>query len=148
MPAMSFSWELSSSTLRTRLQPALTSSRSDTLWTVRIQRPSLDGRNRLLLELRGDPGEGTARVTGRSVQVQARSGKPVRLTVRIATDAAPLTPLGRNQIFNRPFLDFLAKARADSTAVMRYRRLERDVRSVELLSSQEKLMAGLPNFAT
>jgi hypothetical protein len=134
--------------LRARLQPALASSRSDTLWTVRIQRPSLDGRNRLLLELRGDAREGTPRVTGRSVQVQARSGKPVRLTVRIATDAAPLTPLGRDQIFNRPFLDFLAKARADPAAVMRYRRLERDVRSVELLSSQEKLMAGLPNFAT
>jgi hypothetical protein len=134
--------------LRTRLQPTLTSARSDTLWVVRVQRPSLDGRNRLLLELRGDPREGTARVTGRTVQIQARSGAPVRLRVRIVTDAAPLTPIGRSQIFNRPFLDFLAKARADSSAVVRYRRLERDVRSVELLSSQEKLMAGLPNFAT
>jgi hypothetical protein len=134
--------------LRARLQPTLASSRSDTAWTVRIQRPSLDGRNHLLLELRGDPREGTVRVTGRTVRVEARGGAPVRLTVRIATDAAPLTPLGRAQIFNRPFLDFLAKARADSSAVMRYRRLERDVRSVELLSSREKLMAGLPNFAT
>jgi hypothetical protein len=134
--------------LRTRLQPTLTSARSDTLWVVRVQRRSLDGRNRLLLEVRGDPREGTARVTGRTVRIQARSGAPVRLRVRIATDAAPLAPLVRSQIFNRPFLDFLAKARADSSAVMRYRRLERDVRSVELLSSQEKLMAGLPNFAT
>jgi hypothetical protein len=134
--------------LRARLQPTLVSTRSDTLWTVRVQRPSLDGRNHLLLELRGDPRQGTARVTGRTVLVQSRAGAPVRLRVRSATDAAPLTPLGRNQIFNRPFLDFLAKARADSTAVLRYRRLERDVRSVELLSSQEKLMAGLPNFAT
>jgi hypothetical protein len=134
--------------LRARLQPTILSSRSDTMWAVRIARRSLDGRNRLVLELRGDPREGTARVTGRTVAVQARAGAPVRLRVRIATDAAPLTPLGRDQIFNRPFLDFLAKARADSSAVMRYRRLERDVRSVELLSSQEKLMAGLPNFAT
>ncbi len=134
--------------LRARLRPTLVSSRSDTSWTVRIQRPSLDGRNHLLLELRGDRREGTARVTGRTVQVHARTGAPVRLSVRIATDAAPLTPLGRDQIFNRPFLEFLAKARADSSAVMRYRRLERDVQSVELLSSHEKLMAGLPNFAT
>ncbi|MFL5517263.1 MAG: hypothetical protein ACJ8DJ_13975, partial [Gemmatimonadales bacterium] len=109
--------------LRTRLQPTLASTRSDTLWTVRIQRPSLDGRNRLLLELRGDPREGTARVTGRTVLIQVRSAAPVRLRVRIATDAAPLTPLGRNQIFNRAFLDFLARARADSSAVLRYRRL-------------------------
>jgi hypothetical protein len=135
-------------TLRARLQPTLVTSRSDTMQIVRIGRRSLDGRNRLVLELRVDPRAGTARVTGSTVAIRARAGAPVRLTVRIATDAAPLTPLGRNQIFNRPFLDFLAKARADSTAVMRYRRLERDVRSVELLSSQEKLMAGLPNFAT
>jgi hypothetical protein len=31
---------------------------------------------------------------------------------------------------------------------MRYRLLERDVRGTELLSSKEKLMAGLPNYAT
>ena len=60
--------------LRTRLQPILASSRSDTLWTVRVQRPSLDGRNHLLLELRGDPREGTARVTGRSVLVLGAGG--------------------------------------------------------------------------
>ncbi|HEX3232966.1 MAG TPA: hypothetical protein VHR41_02130 [Gemmatimonadales bacterium] len=134
--------------LRARLQPTLASSRSDSAWTVRVRRPSLDGRSHLVLELRGDPREGTPRVIGRTVRVQARGGAPVRLTVRIATDAAPLTPLSRDQIFNRAFLDFLAKARADSSAVLRSRRLERDVRSVELLSSREKLMAGLPNFAT
>ena len=33
-------------------------------------------------------------------------------------------------------------------AGIRHRRMERQVRGVELLSSKEKLMAGLPNFAT
>ncbi|HJR17863.1 MAG TPA: hypothetical protein VJ808_13505, partial [Gemmatimonadales bacterium] len=61
-----------------------------------------------------------------------------------------LNPLSRNEIFNRQFRDFLARARAakDSAGVIRFRRLERQVRAVELLSSREKLMAGLPNFAT
>ena len=36
----------------------------------------------------------------------------------------------------------------DDSAVAAHRRLERQVRGVELLSSEEKLMAGLPNFAT
>src|SRR2546430_12702447 len=31
---------------------------------------------------------------------------------------------------------------------LRFRRLEREVRGVELLCYREKLMAGLPNFAT
>jgi hypothetical protein len=58
-----------------------------------------------------------------------------------------LTPLVRDSIFTRPFLDFLATAQADSASGPG-RRLEREVRSIELLSSEEKLMAGLPNFAT
>jgi hypothetical protein len=51
-----------------------------------------------------------------------------------------LNPLTRGDIFNREFLAF-----HDSTRSIR---LERQVRGVELLSSKEKLMAGLPSFAT
>ena len=132
--------------LRSRLQPALAGSCSPRGCAVRLERPSLDGRTRLTLELRADPRETAMRPAGRTVAFRSRSGAPVRLTVRIGTDAAPLTPLARDSIFNRPFLDFLAQARATDSA--RARRLEREVRSIELLSSEEKLMAGLPNFAT
>ncbi len=132
--------------LRSRLQPALAGSCSPRGCAVRLERPSLDGRTHLTLELRADPRETAMRPAGRTVAFRSRSGAPVRLTVRIGTDAAPLTPLARDSIFNRPFLDFLAQARATDSA--RARRLEREVRSIELLSSEEKLMAGLPNFAT
>jgi hypothetical protein len=136
--------------LRGRLEPTVTSTRSDTAWSVRIERPSLDGRNRLVLEVRTDPRKIKTRVTGTSVALETRPGSALHLSVKVSTDAVPLTPLSREQIFNRPFLDFLAGVRAnsDSAETLRYRRLERQVRSVELLSSEEKLMAGLPNFAT
>ena len=133
--------------LRSRLQPTFTLSQSDTIWSVRVERPSLDGRNRLALELRVDPRKVKARLSGSTVSLQTRPGSPLRLTVRVATDAAPLTPLARNEIFNRAFLDFLAAAHTKPDSV-RFRRLEREVRGVELLSTKEKLMAGLPNFAT
>ncbi len=136
--------------LRSRLEPTVVLSRTDSTWTLRVERPTLDGRNHLVLELGGDVRETTASVAGRVASVQSRSGAPVRFRVRVATDAGALTPLARNEIFNRAFLDFLAGARAatDSAGVVRYRRLERQVRAVELLSSEEKLMAGLPSFAT
>jgi len=136
--------------LRSRLQPTVVAANTDTRWTVRVERPSLDGRNHLVLELAGDARETTATVTGRTVSIRARSGTVVRIRVRVATDARALTPLARGEIFNAAFLKFLAAARAetDSVGVVRYRRLERQVRGVELLSSKEKLMAGLPNFAT
>ncbi|MBA3260435.1 MAG: glycoside hydrolase family 65 protein, partial [Gemmatimonadales bacterium] len=137
--------------LQARLLPTLAAAaRTDTTWGVRVERPSLDGHNRLAIELRGDRRESTMRVTGRTVTVEARGGSRVRFTVRVTTDAAPLTPLSRDEIFNREFLAFLAAARraGDSTGALRYRRLERQVRGVELLSSREKLMAGLPAFAT
>jgi hypothetical protein len=132
--------------------------------------PTFDGRNRLVLELITDPREATATLDGRTIEIRVRAGGTVGLTVRATTDAAALTPIGRDSIFTPEFLDFLARARGasdstrrtrdaasgqtssltatDSAAITRYLRLERDVRGVELLSSREKLMAGLPNYAT
>jgi len=70
-------------------------------------------------------------------------------SVRVTTNAAPLHPLSRQEIFNKEFLSFLGRDTAGSDSSARTaRRLERQVRGVELLSSREKLMAGLPNFAT
>ena len=136
--------------LRARLEPAITSKRSSDGWLVSVERPSLDGRNRLRLELRASRGDSVARRTPRTVAIRAGAGNAVTLRIRVATDAKALTPLDRNQIFNREFQGFLATASraTDSTGRVRHRRLERQVRGVELLSAREKLMAGLPNFAT
>ena len=136
--------------LRARLQRPLSLYGNDSVWVVRVERPSLDGRNRLVLQLSGDARRSTVRGSLRSFSIWPRVNSPVNLTVRITTDAAPLSPLTRKDIFNREFQDFLARARnaSDSIGTIRHRRLERQVRAVELLSSKEKLMAGLPNFAT
>jgi len=136
--------------LDARLQPTIAVTRVGDGWRVRVERPSLDGRNRLALELRPEPGDAVLRPTPRTIAIRSRSGGPVSLAVRILTDATALTPLGRDEIFNRDFREFLSGAAGarDSAAIDRYRRMERQVRAVELLSTREKLMAGLPNFAT
>jgi len=133
--------------LRSRLLPTV-AGRCATECRARIERPSLDGRNHVSLELSVDPRQAAMQVGSRTVTFRSRNARgPLRLTVRIGTDGGALTPLARDSIFTRPFLDFLAAAQAD-TAGARGRRLEREVRGVELLSSEQKLMAGLPNFAT
>jgi hypothetical protein len=150
--------------LRSRLLPRIAPLSSDTTWALRVEHLSLDGRNHMALELRGDKRQTSMVMVGRAVVLRARPGAGVQLTLRVETDGAPLTPLDRGKIFNDAFQDFVAAAHAahdtamlstqsslqgsDSAVVARYRRLEREVRSVELLSSEEKLMAGLPNFAT
>jgi hypothetical protein len=136
--------------LRTRLVPAIKATIDDSVAAIRIERLSLNGQNRLQLELRVDPRRVKTRIRGQSVTLETRPGSPLRLSVRITTDADPLTPLARKEIFNQAFLEFLdqSRAAADTSEAVPYRRLERQVRGVELLSSQEKLMAGLPNFAT
>jgi hypothetical protein len=88
-----------------------------------------------------------------SLVLRARSGGSVPFTVRVSTTGAALTPLSREEIFTPDFLAFLADARASAarggdSAMIRARRLERQVRGVELLSSRQKLMAGLPTYAT
>ena len=117
---------------------------------MRIERTALDGRNRLLLELRAPPGVSLRRPTPRTLAFGTDDGGPVRLGLTVVTDAPALTPLRREEIFNRAFLAFLEgeAAATDSAGLRRYRLLERQVRGVELLSTREKLMAGLPNFAT
>jgi hypothetical protein len=140
------------SELRARLRPAISSRRSSTQWTARIVQPSLDGRDTMELEVRTDPRLVESVVVGDSISLRARTGQRVPFTLRIATTGRPLTPLTRGEIFNRPFLDFLAAARrqanAGDSAALRARWLERQVRGLELLVSREKLMAGLPNYAT
>jgi hypothetical protein len=134
--------------LRARLQPALLAIVSDSGSRLRITRPSLDGHNHLTLELRANPRTTASAVRGGVVWLRSLADSTVQFTVRVTTDAAPLTPLTRDEIFTPAFLDYLAGVQPDSAGDTRPRRLEREVRGVELLSSAEKLMAGLPNFAT
>src|SRR6267378_2598295 len=129
---------------------------------VTASQTTLDGKTDLQLDLSPDPRDASILVTLPIVSMRANSSRPFRFTVRVTTDAPALTPLARDQIFNAEFLRFLNDARvaadrargnagknADAAAtVSRYRQLERDARGTELLSSKEKLMAGLPNYAT
>jgi hypothetical protein len=134
--------------LRARLAPRMRARVEAGRWVVRVDQPSFDGRHRLSLELAGVARETRATVSGAHVTVTSRAAGPARITVRIGTDAPALAPLGREEIFNDAFWDFYAAVRADTAHPLRFRRLEREVRGAELLSYREKVMAGLPNFAT
>lgn len=140
--------------LESRLDPVPMARQSDTTWTVVIERPALDGKTRLRLVLAGDERQSRAVVHGHLVTITARANGAIRIAVRVTTDAPALTPLTRQQIFSPAFLSFVARAHAtahgsaNSPSMVSARRLDREVTSVELLSSNEKLMAGLPNFAT
>src|SRR2546425_820904 len=118
------------------------------LGSMRVEQPSFDGKNHLWLALEGDARETVPTLSGSTVTVRRPAGGPVRLTVRVTTDAPALVPLGRAEIFNEDFQRFAAQVRADTAHPLTSRRLEREVRGVELLCYREKLMAGLPNFAT
>jgi hypothetical protein len=140
-------------TLHARLAPSITTRKSASSWVARVIQPSLDRRDTLALELLVDPRQVTAMRTGDSISLQARPGgsQQIRFVVRIATTARALTPLARNEIFTGDFLRFLDASKSASQSdsdVLRARWLERQVRGVELLSSREKLMAGLPAYAT
>src|SRR3989475_2194156 len=116
----------------------LTSTPRD--WTMRASQPSLDGKNHLWLTLRGDPRPPGANLAGGVLTIRALGARPVAFSVEIATDGAALDPLRRNQIFSTEFRRFADSARSP--------RLEREIRGFELLSSRQKLMAGLPTYAT
>lgn len=137
--------------LRARLRPSVMRRTG----VARVVQPALDGRDTMVMELRVNPRDVDISVEGDSVVLRARTGERVAFTVRITTSGCALSPLTREQIFNPRLLAFLAKAQAESAgadalapASLRARRLERQVRGLELLASREKLMAGLPTYAT
>jgi hypothetical protein len=150
------------SVLKARVEPDLITTGVRDRRGVTAFQTTLDGRTNLQLDLSPDPRDASIMVTLPIVTFRANTNRPIRFTVRVTTDASPLTPLARDQIFNAAFLRFLNDARvtadrarvnaakdaAAAATVSRYRLLERDVRGTELLSSKEKLMAGLPNYAT
>ncbi|HXM37486.1 MAG TPA: hypothetical protein VN908_02360 [Gemmatimonadales bacterium] len=127
---------------RDRLTPHLDTMHTATRWTLRVTQPSLDGKNHLWLTLGGDARRSSHSLKGGVLTIRPRGADsgPIGLTVEIATDGRALTPLTRDAIFAPPFLRFADAVHSP--------RLEREIRGFELLSSREKLMAGLPNYAT
>jgi len=118
---------------------------------VLVEQESFDGRSHLSVAFQADTATVVLARSGPTVTVRSRSGgggTRVRFTVRVTTDSPALTALSREEIFNDDFRRFLAAARADTAHPERFRRLEREVRGMELLCYREKLMAGLPTFAT
>ena len=143
------------SELRARMYPKPTVRREGAVWVARVRQVTLDARDTLTLEFRAPARDVTVQVAGDSVTLQATQGETMAVAVQIATTARPLTPLTREQIFTPDFLAFLAattrrgaSVAPTDTAAIRARRMERQVSGVELLVSREKLMAGLPTYAT
>jgi hypothetical protein len=121
-----------------RLTPAF--SLTPTTWRVRVSQPSLDGKNHLAVTLTGDSRLSHVSLRDRVVTVRPHGAEPLTIAVEITTDGAALTPLTRTQIFNTAFRRFADSAQSP--------RIEREIRGFELLSSKQKLMAGLPTYAT
>jgi hypothetical protein len=132
-------------------------------WSVRIEHTSLDGRNRLWLELSGDTSSSTAALAEDRVSVRAGPGGGLDFEIAVTTDSDALTPLGPERLFNEAFQDYAQRLRHEADSLRRtlnaeqaareprlvaQRRLERQMLGLELLSSEEKLMASLPNYAT
>ena len=141
--------------VRARLKATISTSTTPDLNITRVVQPALDARDTLILEIRTDPHRVRTLVAGDSISLLALAGTRVPFRVRIVSTARPLTPLRRDEIFNERFLAFLASSRsaaaragATHATTSRARRLERQARGLELLSSHEKLMAGLPTYAT
>lgn len=148
--------------LRSRLVPQI---KRQSKALVLVEQSTFDGKNQLCLELNVDSNQATIDISKDNISIHSLRGQPIQLTIRVGTDSPSLTPLWRDDIFNSDFMKFYEHAKVEHDSMLqesgaaklglienerflRFKRLDRQVKSMELLSSQEKLMAGLPNFAT
>ena len=56
-----------------------------------VDRASLDGRNHLTLEIGVDPRKTKVDVSQRAISLRTRPGSPLKFSIRVSTDAAPLS---------------------------------------------------------
>jgi hypothetical protein len=141
--------------LRERTRPTITALNEGALRVVRVEQPALDGLDTLVLELRTDLRRVVTDIAGDSITLRARAGNRIPFSIRLITSGRALTPLTRGEMFTAPFIDYVVASRALAErrgvardVAQRARRVERQVRGLELLASREKLMAGLPTYAT
>ena len=149
--------------LRSRLEARVSLSENEVGWSVLVEHTSLDGGNRLALELSGEANASTATLVDDRVSVRARNGGSIQFEVAVTTDSDALTPLGPERLFNEAFADYIRRQQrkadsldrtltADQAArdprLVTFRRFERQVLGLQLLSSEEKLIASMPNYAT
>lgn len=148
--------------LRARLIPEVTFHKDQSQSTVLVKQITFDGKNHLSLELSVPSNEAIIAGGLERVSIRAIANQPIQLSVKIGTDSPSLTPLRRQEIFNQDFFNFYERVKAehhnllgkasldpdDKEKLLRFQWLQRQVTSLELLCFKEKLMAGLPNFAT
>ena len=123
--------------LRSRLVAKIESKSS---WQSRVEQATFDGKNHLSLELNVDSKQAKMKVSQGKISIKSLHGQPIKLSIKIGTDSPSLTPLRSTDIFNSDFFEFYERLKS--------KRMERQVKGMELLSSHEKLMAGVPNYAT
>ncbi len=123
--------------LRSRLVPKIESKSS---WQSRVEQTTFDGKNHLSLELNVDSKQAKIEVSQDKISIKSLHGQPIKLSIKIGTDSPSLTPLRSTDIFSSDFFEFYERVKS--------KRMERQVKGMELLSSHEKLMAGVPNYAT
>ncbi|WP_396215606.1 hypothetical protein [Gemmatimonas sp.] len=112
-----------------------------------IEQLSLDGRDTLRLTVTPLSGTTLASADARHWVLRASSDTPLRMRVTISSTGRTLSPLTRAEIFTDDFLAWARDVQQHGDAT-RARWIERQITGVELLSSREKLMAGLPTYAT
>ncbi|MCH8328373.1 MAG: hypothetical protein IID15_07630, partial [Candidatus Marinimicrobia bacterium] len=151
--------------LRGRLLPRITHIHTESTAGFLVELTTFDGLYHLSLELTVEADRAEVALSAGVVSIAPLVSGPIVLTVKIGSDSPSLTPLRRDEIFNADFLRFYGQAKSEHESLpadyaqaadgsaqkeqwLRFLWLERQVLSVELLVSREKVMAGLPNFAT
>ncbi|HWP82743.1 MAG TPA: hypothetical protein VNN76_08820 [Bacteroidota bacterium] len=134
--------------LKERMSPSIRISTEQNDNVALIDQRTFDGKNRLTIELIVDRDKVELQPEGNSLRASSIDNSPLSFRIRIHTDSPPLTPLDQGTIFTEEFKRFLEGQRKLQRNRPSVTWLDRNLKGLELLSYKEKLMAGLPNFAT
>lgn len=141
--------------LRNRLIPKIEVIDSLNKYFVKINQTYFDGKNQLGINFILDKNEVDVKVDGYNIFINSlinksnenNKSKEISLDISFYTNSPSLNEITAEQILNNNFYSFYNKIKIKNDSITN-KRLEREIKSLELLSFEDKMMAGLPNFAT
>ncbi len=149
--------------LESRLKPSINYFKISSQKGALIEQPYFNAVHNLSLEISVKDKNTKLEVEQNKIHLKNLKGSPITFYIKIGTDSPALTPLTQDKIFNDNFLKYYENAKSgyfkllarnnnlnqtEKDSITKFKRMNRQIKSLELLSSKEKLMAGLPNFAT
>ncbi len=133
--------------LKNRLIPKIEVTDSLNKYFVKVTQEYFDGKNQLGINFIFDKNGVDIKFQNQKISINSIKDESLILKIILKTNSHSLQSISEKQILNKNFYLFYERVKSTQD-LTKIKRFEREIKGLELLTFEDKMMAGLPNFAT